>query len=186
MKTYIGLVGEKGSGKETFVHMLTGLLAHKTIGHIKSSDLLAQTLKLWDLSPSRRNLQELAIVLDQGFGKGTVTHGVYERMKNDTSDIVIFDGVRWQTDAEMLRKFDKSILVYITAPLETRYDRTKIRKEKMDESVASIDQFIIEEGIATEIDIPEIAKTADVVIHNDGSLESLQEQVKNFSLRLDL
>ena len=184
MKTYIGLVGEKGSGKDTFVHMLTGFLAHKTIGHIKSSDLLADTLRLWNLSCTRSNLQEMAIVLDKGFGAGTVTHGVYEKMKNDSSEIVIFDGIRWNTDVEMLRMFENNILIYITAPLEIRFERTKLRKEKMDESMATLEQFVAEEKIATETAIKYISKNADITINNDGTLEELQNKVKEFGTKL--
>jgi dephospho-CoA kinase len=164
MKTYIGLVGEKGSGKDTFSHMLTGLLAHKTL--------------------TRSNLQEIAIVLDKGFGAGTVTHGVYEKMKNSPAEIVIFDGIRWKTDVEMLRMFENNILIYITAPLETRFERTKLRKEKMDESMTSMEQFVEEESIATEVEIPVIAKEADVVIDNSGDLDKLQTQVKDFCAKM--
>lgn len=184
MKIYIGLVGEKGGGKETFVHMLTGLMAHKTIGHIKSSDLLAKTLKLWNLELTRSNLQEMAIVLDKGFGHGTVTHGVYEKMKNDASDIVIFDGIRWKSDVEMLRMFENNMLVYITAPLETRYTRTTIRREKMDEALATMEQFVQEENVATEIEIQDISKGADITIVNDGTLEDLHEKVKLFCAKI--
>ena len=184
MKTYIGLVGEKGSGKDTFAHMLTGFLAHKTVGHIKSSDLLAETLKLWGLPFTRSNLQEIAIVLDKGFGAGTVTQGVYEKMKNDPSDVIIFDGIRWNTDVEMLRMFENNILIYITAPIQMRYERTKLRNEKMDESMTSIEQFISEEKVSTELEIPRIGKSADVTIINDGTLEDLQAQVKEFCVRI--
>jgi uridine kinase len=185
MKTYIGLVGEKGGGKDTFTNILTGLLANKTIGHIKSSDLLSETLKIWDLPLTRSNLQEIAILLDQGFGKGTVTHGVYEKMKANPSDVVIFDGIRWKTDAEMIKKFPNSFLVYITAPLELRYERTKARKEKMDEGVASFEQFIEEEKVATELEIPIIAKGADVVIENNGTLEDFRNSIESFCVKIN-
>src|SRR4051812_31081631 len=112
MKLVIGIVGEKGSGKETFATFLKEIIPDKVIFHARSSDILAETLQIWDLVSTRHNLQQLAIVLDQGFGKGTLTHAVAKRIKDSNADIVVFDGVRWFSDAEMIRSFPENILVY--------------------------------------------------------------------------
>jgi dephospho-CoA kinase len=178
MKTFIGLVGEKGSGKETFVHFLEEIVTAEKIAHIRSSDVLADTLRLWNLPLTRSNLQHVAIVMDNGFGKGTVTTAVAERMRQHPAEIVIFDGVRWHTDAEMIRHFDRNFLIYITAPLNTRYERTRARKEKDGESESSFEQFLKEEQVETEVYIPEIGKTADFTILNEGTLEEMKESVR--------
>ena len=180
MKLVIGLVGEKGSGKETFGNLLQGLLPDKMIVRIRSSDILAETLALWDLPKTRANLQNLAIIMDKQFGDGSVSHAVNLRINQTQADIVLFDGVRWATDVEVIRSFPKHKLVYITAPLKLRFDRLKLRKEKTYEETTSFAQFLKEEEAKNELDIPKIGSKADFKILNDGSLDELKAKVEEF------
>jgi uridine kinase len=178
MSLILGLVGEKGSGKGTFFEHLQTLAGKKTIAQIRSSDLLGETLDLWNIPRNRRNLQDLAIVMDNHFGKGTLTHAISKRITAAHADIIIFDGIRWKTDAEMIRGFPNNLLMYITADVKTRYTRTKKRKEKVGESMASFEMFLEEEKVGTELDIPMIGTTADIHIKNTGSLDDYKQTIQ--------
>lgn len=180
MKIVIGLVGEKGSGKGTFTRILKELIPQKNIVCIRFSDLLKETLILWDILLTRENLQDIAVVMDKGFGKGTVTHAVYKRIEKEKADIVIIDGVRWPTDVDMIRKFKHNFLIYITAGLKIRYERIKARKEKTGEEKTNLRQFLKEERALTEKFIPKIGKKADFIIENNKGLENLAVKVREF------
>jgi dephospho-CoA kinase len=179
-KVVIGLVGEKGSGKETFVKILKKLLPQKNIFHTRSSDLLAETLKLWDIPKTRYNLQKLAIVMDEGFNPGTVTYAVKQRILREVEGIVIFDGVRWKTDVLMIKEFKNNFLVYISADLKIRYQRLKAKSDKVSEQGLSYKQFLKEEKEKTELLIPKIGKKADFKITNNGSLADFKKEIKKF------
>ncbi len=182
-KIIIGLIGEKGSGKGTFVDLLSKIINKNNIVHLKSSMILGDSLDLWNIKKTRENLQKLAIVMDENFGKGTLTNAIYERIKNDKKNIVIYDGIRWQTDVEMIRSFHKNILIYITANPKVRYERLKERKEKIGEENLTFEQFMKEEKAYTEIFISRIGKTADFKIENNYSIEKFKDKVKEFSER---
>lgn len=179
MKTVIGVVGEKGSGKGIFVHMLQAL-SSKSIDCVKSSDVLAETLTMWDISLTRSNLQQLAIIMNAKYGDTTLSHAVEKRIRDFPADTVIYEGIRWPSDVEMIKKFPKNILVYITASPEVRYKRTLKRKEKVGEGNATFEQFMQEENVLTETSIPSIAAQADVKILNSGTKEELEEKVSKF------
>jgi dephospho-CoA kinase len=178
-KLIIGLVGEKGSGKQTFADFLKEL-ANQKIAHVRTSDILAETLNLWTIPTTRINLQHLAIIMDREYGQGSVTRAVEQRIKNLDAEIIILDGVRWTTDVALIRKFSKNVLVYITANQKTRYLRLKKRSSKVNEKGLSFKQFLKEEKEKTEVEIPKIAKTADVKIINDSSYNSFKKQVEQF------
>ncbi len=179
MKTIIGIVGEKGSGKGAFVHILQAI-ADKTIGCIKSSDVLAETLTMWDIPLTRSNLQQLAIMMNKTYGDTALSHTVEKRIKDLPFDVVIYEGIRWPSDVNVVRGFSKNVLVYITAPAETRYKRTLMRKEKVGEGEATFEQFMREEQVFTETQICEIATKADVKIENIGTKEELEKKVREF------
>lgn len=179
MKIIIGLVGEKGSGKETFGNFLKELLPKKFIDRIHFSDILIETLDLWDVSKTRGNLQILAQHMEK-FGPGILSRAIKKRVENSKAKIVIIDGIRWESDLKMLRSFPKNLLVYITADLKIRYQRTKIRHEKAFEDAASFEQFFEEEKAKNEILIPKIGKSADRKIINNGSLEEFKINVRDF------
>lgn len=179
MKIIIGLVGEKGGGKETFGDILIKLLPNKRIARVRFSDLLAETLLLWSIPNTRENLQDLAIAMDKQFGEGTLTRAVQERIKKLSADIILLDGVRWMSDAELIRSFPKNYLIYITAPFKLRFERLKKRKQKSDEVTLTFKQFLYEENRKTELDIPKIAKKADFKIENNSTLLEFRGKIKS-------
>jgi len=176
----IGLVGEKGSGKETFSKFLKEMVAEEDLAHIRFSDILKDTLEAWDLPTTRENMQHLAVIMNQGFGEGTLTHAVYQRISKLKKKIIILDGVRWKTDVELLERFKNHTLIYITADLESRYKRLKKRAEKSGEDRSSMEQFLKEEKAPNELLIQEIGAQAEVKIENNGTLNELRRQVENF------
>ncbi len=186
MKILIGLVGEKGSGKEEFGNILHTLVGRDerfaSRGPIlirqRFSDILNETLKNWDISNDRANLQKLAQVMNHGFGEGTLTRAVRARFIKDESWILIADGVRWESDEAMIRSIPNNILIYITASPQTRYERSKQRIARTGESEKTFEQFCEEEQAPNEIHISRIGSRADVRIDNIGSIEDFREAVR--------
>lgn len=179
MKTVIGIIGEKGSGKGTFVHILQAL-SNKSVGYVKSSELLAETLNLWGIPLTRNNLQQLAIIMDNQYGVGSLSRAVQKRIDNLDTSLVVYESIRWQSDAEMIRSFPNSILIYITAPVEVRYRRTLERHEKIGEGNATFEQFVAEEKVQTETAISDLASNADFKIENIGTKEGFEDKIKDF------
>lgn len=179
MKIAIGLVGEKGSGKETFGNILKGYLPQKDIDRIHFSDILVETLDLWNVQKTRGNLQILAQHMEE-FGKGTLSSAIKKRAENCDAEIVIVDGIRWESDLQMLKSFPKNILVYISADLKIRFQRTKLRHEKAFEETTSFEQFVKEEKAKNEILIPKIGKNADYKVVNNASLDEFKTKVEQF------
>lgn len=179
-KIVVGLVGEKGSGKETFTDCLEKIIGNKSIIRIRSSDILVETLNLWDIPVTRSNLQNLAVTMKDGFGDGVLTRAVSRKINHVKFEIIIFDGIRWKSDVVMLRTFSQSLLVYITAGTKIRFERLVVRKEKEGEGAMTFEQFLREEKAQTEVFIPEIGAEADYKIVNNGSLEELKKTVDQF------
>lgn len=179
MALVVGLVGEKGSGKETFGNFLMEAAKGKKVVRIRFSDILNETLMLWTIPLTRENLQHLAVVMDTGFGTGTLTDSISHKIRHMDADIIILDGIRWETDYMLVKYFPKSLLVYITAAPKLRFQRLKIRKEKKDEA-QTFAQFMKEEKAKNELLIPKIGLKADFKIENNGSFESLKQQAKKF------
>jgi dephospho-CoA kinase len=179
MKLVLGLVGEKGSGKGTFIQTLKEVAAGKSVERIASSDILGETLDIWDIPRTRRALQDLAIVMNRHYGDVTLTHAVHNRLVKSSADILIFDGMRWQSDVDMLRSIPGSVLVYITTEAAIRYERTRLRGEKKDESSVSYEQFLDEEKVQTELDIPRIGATADIKIINGGNIGDYRNEIES-------
>ncbi len=180
MSKIIGLVGEIGSGKETFALALQEIASSKKVAHIRYSDILKKTLELWGMPITRETLTIMRQTMNENFGEDSLPKATQESAKNLDADIVVLDGVRWNADVEALKSISDALLVYITAPIEARFNRIKERNEKQGESSISFEEF--KEGAKTpnEILIPEIGNNADVRIENAGTLEDLREKVKDF------
>jgi dephospho-CoA kinase len=178
----IGLVGEKGGGKGTFAEIIKQI-ARGGVSHLRFSDILLDIAKLLDIPKekiTRGQLQELAQELDRIFGKGTLTKGMQKRIQENKGGLVIVDGIRWATDLEMIGNLPNSILVYVTANPELRWERVRKRKEKAGEGELTFERFMAEEQAENEKYIPEIGKVADVCIENNGTSEEFRQKVEEF------
>ncbi len=180
----LGLVGEKGSGKQTFADYLKKMAKGKKIAHMRFSDILKETLELWSLELTRSNYQQVSIAFNKTFGAGTLSNALYQRVMKQPADIVILDGVRWLSDEKLINSFPEKRLIYITAKAKTRWERVTKRGEKAGEADASLEQFMAEEKVKTETLIPKIGKRADIRIDNNGTFKDLENQVKDFVSKL--
>lgn len=182
-KIYIGLVGEKGGGKDTVTKFLQQLLPKKKVVQIRFQDVLTETLNLWELPRARENYQKLSPAFRRAFGPYTLANVVEARAKRARADIVILNGMRWWEDLKMARSLNKnrgarSFVVYITAPARVRFERTKKRGEKAGEKNATFAKFLKQEKALTERFIKKIGQKADVVLENTGTLYDFEVSIK--------
>lgn len=176
-KIVIGLIGEKGAGKGTVSDYLIEKYGAK---HYGTSKILRRTLEDLHLSVTRDNLVKLALVLKEGYGPSIIIDSLIHDMEKNGSNIIIADGIRMHGDVEPFRnKYGKDFyLVYVTADLQLRYERTKARKQNDGEDEATFEEFLEEEGKLTEVSIHEIGKQADFKLNNNGAPEELIAQVE--------
>ena len=176
-KLIIGLVGEKGSGKQTFVNFLKELRGDLKIRQVRFSDILAQTLLLWDIPITRPNLQKLSLVMKDGFGADSLAKAAKFLSEDDNSNLIIFDGIRRKTESDLVKKMKNNLIIYITAQKDLRFSRLKKRSEKVGEVGLTYEQFMKEEKSKAEVDISSLGKKADLKLENNGSLEEFKSKI---------
>lgn len=190
MKTLIatiGLVGEKCSGKETTCKFLEEELGNKySFAHHRFSDTLVEVVKACRLPITRENLQKCSPALRGAYGFDVLANSVKARVFESQADIITLDGIRWKdADVPVLRILPNNFLVYVTAPIEVRYERARLRSMQSGRTSYSgegdsFERFLREEKAITEVEIPEIGSMADFIVDNSGTLEELRAQVGKF------
>jgi len=182
MKLVIGLVGEKGSGKQTFVNFLKEILPDKKIRQVRFSDILAQTLMIWDIPNTRANLQKLSLVMEEGFGQASLANAAKFSIERDDADVIVFDGIRRQAELDLVKNMPNSTLIYITADQNLRYARLKLRSEKVGEVGLTYEQFLEEEKSRAEINIPTLGQKANLKIENNNTLAEFKQKIRQLQL----
>lgn len=180
MSLVIGLIGEKGSGKQTFVNFLKEIVPQLKIRQVRFSDILAQTLLIWDIPITRANLQKLSLVMNDAFGSQALANAARFSIKGDVSDIIIFDGIRRLTEFKLVKSMKNSITIYITANQKLRYERLKKRSEKVGEVGLTYGQFLEEEKSKAESLISSLGSKADLKIVNNSTLLDFKKAVEIF------
>lgn len=178
MTKIIGLVGETGSGKDTFYDCLK---KKKTVKEpvfcFRFSDPLSEILRIFFNKVKKEDQQWLGQVFRQRFGNNILGEAIKKKIKNIKKGIIILNGIRVWEEYKIIKKLGGKI-IYITTPSKIRWQRVKKRSEKKDDNV-SFQKFLKMEKAKTEILIPKIGKSADFKIENIYSKEDLCQEIEN-------
>ncbi len=174
MKLVIGLAGLPLAGKETVANKLEELLKRDgfTVSRHRFSDILRDTLDLWGMSHGRGNEQTLAQIMQRpgAFPEGVLSRAMKHRLMQNTADVGILDGVRWDSDEEMMNTFPsegvKKMMIYVYADDDHRYARL-IARNRSGEGTTTREQFAELNKQPNEIYIPEIGSRADLKLTNN-------------------
>jgi dephospho-CoA kinase len=174
----IGIAGETGSGKNTFCQKIKEEII--LVETVSSSIVLREALRnfILDNDITKEDLQWMALVLFERFGKDVLSKAIKKRLLESKAKIVLFDGVRMWADYEMLREIGAKV-VYVTADSKIRWERVQSRGEKKDDK-STYEEFLKREKAGTETSIPEIGEKADFRIDNNGSLEEFYAKMEKF------
>ena len=178
MKLAIGITGHPLAGKETAANRIAerAKMDGRTVSYHRFSDILRDTLDLWGMAHGRDPEQKLAQVMEL-MAEGTLSRAMKHRLAKDPADIGILDGVRWYSDENMIREFPKegiaSLLLYITADLDTRFTRL-VKRGRSGEQMTTREEFERQNQQKNEIYISDIGSRADAkILNNYDSLDGL-------------
>lgn len=173
-KIIIGFTGQIASGKGTACNYLVEKYEAST--HRFSTALRDLCDRLY-LAKSRDNLQTMSTAVRNYFGDDMLSKVMAEDAAHDANNIICIDGVRRPGDVKNLRQIPGFILVHIFADMEKRFDRIIKRGENIDDTKKTFEEFKTDHEKEAEIQIVDIAKEADEVIDNNGTLKDLYTQL---------
>lgn len=174
MKKIIGIVGETGSGKDTFSEYLKKI--KKNVFVFRFSQPLTEALGIFFDEIKKEDQQWLATSLRERFGNNILGEAIKKKIKNIKKGIIILNGIRALEEYKMIKKLGGKI-IYITADSKIRWQRIKSRGEKKDDLI-SYQKFLKIERAKTEILIPQIGKKADFKIENNSSRQNFYREIK--------
>ncbi len=185
-RLYIGLAGKIKAGKGTFVKTLSSIAANSqpiplSVSKISFSTTLMNIIKEAEIKTIPRGvLQQLSDGLRPVLGPDWLANATKQKALREDADIVILDGVRWETDVEMVRSLQPSLLIYIEASDEDRYRWASENSEKDNEQGLSQKQFDEQELAPSEVYIPQIKAQADFVFYNTSTLLDYLQSIKRW------
>lgn len=181
MKLVIGIIGEIGSGKEMFVSLFSEIARKRfTVARVRFSEILRETLRLWDIPMTREHIQKIQQVMRGGFGEDVLPHAMQKRIQEADTDIVLLDGVRWEEDVNLIRSFPRNYMIYVTADPKVRYERTKMRSENIGDATITFKAFMEQQKAPNELLIAKLGARANMAISNNGTVDEFRANVNDF------
>ncbi len=175
----IGIAGTLGAGKGTVVEYLK----QHGFEHYSISGRLKEIVSERNLLATRENLSAVADELSEQY-PGGILEVTYKKASESKVDKVILESIHRESEAAYLKSVG-AIILGVDAAMEDRYKRAVLRQEDHKDSV-TFEQFVKdtereEEGKGSGApNIRAVLQSADFVIHNDGSLAELHEQIDTF------
>ena len=180
-KMVIGLVGEQGAGKEEMWKAICKVSRENEIysyARYSTSVFLRKMLDNLYIIDNRDNITKLVGFLEATGGEGDAMRRMLKSVRTEKPALRVIDSIRMLPDETALRAETNNILLYVTADPKIRFNRVRKRGEKPGEKDLTWEKFL-EQGISlTEKHVPEIGSRADWKIENEGTLEELEEKVR--------
>jgi dephospho-CoA kinase len=170
----IGIIGPKAAGKDT---VATYFEYKYGFGHHAHSDVYRDILSILRVPKSRDNLINL-VELRKIFGEDVLINALNKRIKAHQSPVQIVTGIRFQNELDNIKTYPQNLILHIDAPIEKRYEYQVERKQNIDDTTMTFEEFVLMEARETEKHIQDLAKFADAKIENQGSKEDLYEKAE--------
>ena len=171
----VGLTGRNASGKSTLVEWFSS----KGLRSVSCSDSIRSWLSEQGIEITRDALIEGGRNLRREGGPGVLAEMLLDFL--DGEDAVV-DSIRTPAEVEALRGRGDFFLIEVRADEEARWKRLVARGRSGDpmEKSAFLAQQAAEEHAEDESGqaLAATGSMADISIHNDGSLEDLEEELE--------
>lgn len=171
----IGITGYIGAGKDVAVDYLK----KQGFKHISLSDILRAELKSAGLEVTRKNLQEIGNNLRNNFGAGVLAERAL--LSVNAQENWIISSIGTVGEIQILKKNPKFRLVFIDAPLKTRFQRVNIRaregEAKTFKEFKKTEEKEKKGAGANYRAFDETKKIADFIIMNDDSLQKYYQKI---------
>jgi dephospho-CoA kinase len=182
-KILLGLVGETGSGKDTFCQYIQKTV-EKPVFCFRFSEPLSETLRIFAGEVRKEDQQWLGTVLRQRFGQDVLAQAIARKIRDINKGLIILNGIRCWEEFGMIKDLRGKIF-YITADSKKRWERVRKRGDRRDD-FSSFRKFLEREKAKTEILIPKIGQKADFAIKNNGSLKAFYLEINEIIKKLKL
>ena len=163
-----------GSGKSTIANGLKS----KGLEVINMGNAVRAEAKLRNLEPSGENLGKLMLELREKNGPGAIAELIKTQIINSNSDVIIIDGIRSNSEIEILKKIAKVKLLSIHASTGKRFNFLTQRGRTDDpdnkESFDERDGREIKVGISSSI-----ALADESISNNNLTIEELIEKANS-------
>ena len=173
MKLLFGLTGPNAAGKGEVADdlRLKGFRLHSL------SDVVREEAAARGVPPEREHLIRIGTELRRDGGPGVLAQRILPRL----GDRDVVDSIRNPAEVEQLRQLPHFVLLGVSAPMKTRFDRALARNRPGDPR--SLEQFRRREEQENTSDpnaqqLEATFRLADRVLTNEGGLERLQDAVE--------
>lgn len=173
MKTF-GLISPMAAGKGTVADYLVKKYNAKKYNF---SGPINEILGRLYIPNSRENQIKIGSGMREFYGDDVWAQTLKQDILNDKPEIAVIDGIRYPADLEISKTLPNFKLIAIETDADARYERMKKRNDRPGEADMDRATFDAQHESATEKNIAEVMKSADVVLHNDGSFDELYEKI---------
>ena len=178
-KLIVCLTGMPGAGKST----IADGLKLKGYDIVNMGNAVREEAKKRNLEPSRSNLGKLMLELREKNGPGAVAELIKPQIESSTSNVILIDGVRSNSEIEVLKKIGNVKLLAIHASTDTRFNFLQKRgrsddpqtKEHFDER----DTRELGVGISNSIALSDYA-ISNIGLTKDELIESAYDIIQSW------
>ncbi len=177
----LGIVGKFAAGKDTAAEFFV----KNGFKHYSCSDIIREEhVKRYGVpAPDREAQVKMGDLLRSEGGNAVLAKRILEQIQSTNPKHALVVSIRTPEELSALRSHPDFKLIAIDAPITLRYQRSVERKGEKDH--ISFEEFKAQEereskSIGTAMNLNKVIGSADHVVTNQGTVEELHDQLKNF------
>lgn len=173
MRTF-GLISPMAAGKGTIADYMVKKYGAKKYNF---SGPINEILERLYVPNARENQIKIGSGMREMYGEDVWAQTLKKDILSDKPDIAVIDGIRYPGDLSVSKTLPNFTLIGVETGADARFERLKIRSDRPGEAEMDRTTFDAQHESATEKNIAEVMKEADIVITNDDTIEDLYKKI---------